>query len=364
MSVVHSKNDHGEFLPNLCTAQAVLLLVLAAELVAVLLTLNNTQLPRLNWDLLGLYSVQIQWISLASAMAICRLRPWLNRWPPFKAGLVSYGAVLAITLIFSLLGQAILQAFTTTVPSSKYEFELDFWQLLGNLIMAVILAGISLRYLYLQQQLQNQQQSELEARIQALQSRIRPHFLFNSMNSIASLIVSDPDTAERVVEDLAELFRASLAEPTLIPLENEITLCRRYLEIEQLRLGKRLTVDWQIGQLNDDIKIPSLMLQPLVENAIFHGIEPLVKGGTISIKMSQAKNQLMISIANPYLLTKRSQPTNLTPTDDQNRLGRHNRMALDNIRHRLQVHYGNAARLSSSEEHGMFTTYIFCPLSP
>ncbi len=364
MSAENPKNDQGEFLPNLCNAQAILLLVLAAELVAVLLTINNTQLPRLNWDLLGLYSVQIQWVSLASAMVICRLRPWLNRWPPVKAGLVSYGTVLAITFIFSLLGQVILQAFITPQTGSKYQFELDFWQLLGNLITAVILAGISLRYLYLQQQLRNQQQSELEARIQALQSRIRPHFLFNSMNSIASLIVSDPETAERVVEDLAELFRASLAEPALIPLENELTLCRRYLEIEQLRLGKRLTVDWQLGQFDKEIKIPSLMLQPLVENAIFHGIEPLIKGGSISIKISQAKNQLMIAIANPYLLAKKSQPTNIAPGEaQQNRPGRHNRMALDNIRHRLQVHYGNAARLSSSEEHGMFTTYIFCPLS-
>ena len=362
MIAANLKNNHSEFLPNLCSPQAILLLVLAAELIAVLMTINNTHLPHLNWDLLGLYSIQIQWISLVSAMAICRLRPWLNRWPPLKAGLTSYGTVLAITIVFSLLGQVILQAFTTPIFISKQQVQLDFWQLLGNLITAVILAGISLRYLYLQQQLRNQQKAELEARIQALQSRIRPHFLFNSMNSIASLIVSDPDMAERVVEDLAELFRASLAEPTLIPIENEITLCRRYLEIEQLRLGKRLTVDWQIAQLNSNLKIPSLMLQPLVENAIFHGIEPLVKGGNISIKISQAKNQLMIAIANPYPLTKKIQPSNITPTD--NHVGRHNHMALDNIRHRLQVHYGSAARLSSSEEHGIFTTYIFCPLSP
>jgi two-component system, LytTR family, sensor histidine kinase AlgZ len=177
------------------------------------------------------------------------------------------------------------------------------------------------------------------------------------MNSIASLIGSDPDMAERVIEDLAELFRASLAEPALIPFEQEMSLCRHYLEIEQLRLGKRLTVDWQIGAMSEDIKIPSLMLQPLVENAIFHGIEPMPKGGTISIKISQAKNQLMIAITNPYPLKKA--PVQTQPTSQD----RHNRMALDNIRHRLQVYYGNKARLSSSAENGVFTTYIFCPLS-
>jgi two-component system, LytTR family, sensor histidine kinase AlgZ len=226
---------------------------------------------------------------------------------------------------------------------------------LSNLLTSAILAGIALRYLYLQQQLRSQQQAELHARIQALQSRIRPHFLFNSMNSIASLIGSDPDLAERVIEDLAELFRASLAEPTLIPIAREVTLCRRYLEIEQLRMGKRLTVDWQVSEFSDAVKIPSLMLQPLVENAIFHGVEPMPQGGTVSIKISQANNQLMIAITNPYPLVKKTPAQ--TPSQD-----RHNHMALDNIRHRLQVHYGDAARLSSSEEQGVFTTYIFCPL--
>lgn len=256
-----------------------------------------------------------------------------------KAGLVSYGAVLAITLIFSLMGQVVLQFFTTPVVADL-QITFDFWQLLGNLITAAILAGISLRYLYLQQQLRNQQQAELQSRIQALQSRIRPHFLFNCMNSIASLIGSDPDKAERVVEDLADLFRASLAEPALIPIANEIALCRRYLEIEQLRLGQRLTVDWQIGQLDDSVKIPSLMLQPLLENAIFHGVEPLATGGEISIKIAQVKKQLIITIVNPYLFGKK-----ISPMHNGNVDSRHNNMALDNIRRRLRVHYGSASTL-------------------
>lgn len=358
MTKPKNKSPSGDFLPNLCNPQSVLLLVLVAELIAILLTLNASFLPRFSWDSLALYSFQIQWISLISALLICRLRPWLRRWTPVQAGLASYSIVLITTLIMSVAGQYLLQGFGTGMFARGQVFVLDAWQLFNNLVTSAILAGITLRYLYLQQQLRNQQQAELHARIQALQSRIRPHFLFNSMNSIASLISSDPDLAERVIEDLAELFRASLAEPTLIPLEREITLCRRYLEIEQLRLGKRLIVDWQIQTSTDEIKIPSLMLQPLVENAIFHGIEPMPKGGTVGIKISHAKNQLMIAITNPYPLVKKLPQQAQTPSQD-----RHNRMALDNIRHRLQVHYGNAARLSSSEEQGVFTTYIFCPLS-
>jgi two-component system, LytTR family, sensor histidine kinase AlgZ len=352
------RTNQGDFLPSLCNPQAVLLLVMVAELIAVLLTLTQTQLPDINWDLLALYSVQIQWIGLASAMTICRLRPLLRRWSPLKAGLASYGAVLAITLLISLIGQVFLQTLSSSQALGGSKLHINAWQLFGNLMTAAILGGIALRYLYLQQQLRNQQQAELEARIQALQSRIRPHFLFNSMNSIASLIGSDPNTAERVVEDLAELFRASLAEPTLIPIDNEIVLCRRYLEIEQLRLGKRLQVQWQLSQIDDQLKIPSLMLQPLIENAIFHGVEPMPNGGLVSIKITQAKQQLVISITNPYPLVKKSSV--VTETSSENR---HNRMALDNIRHRLRVHFGDAARLSSSAENGLFTTYIFCPIT-
>lgn len=358
MTKTKNKRPNGDFLPNLCNPQSVLLLMLVAELIALLLTLNASFLPRFSWDSLALYSFQIQWISLISALIICRMRPWLRTWTPVQAGLVSYGVVLATTIIMSILGQYLLQGFATGMFMHEQAFQLNGWQLFNNLVTSAILSGITLRYLYLQQQLRNQQQAELHARIQALQSRIRPHFLFNSMNSIASLISSDPELAERVIEDLAELFRASLAEPTLIPLEREIILCKRYLEIEQLRLGNRLTVDWQIQTQSDEIKIPSLMLQPLIENAIFHGIEPIPKGGIVCIKISQAKNQLMIAITNPYPLVKKASPQAQTPSQD-----RHNRMALDNIRHRLQVHYGNTARLSSSEEHGVFTTYIFCPLS-
>ncbi len=345
------------FLPDLCNSQAIFLLVLVAELLALLLTISAPSgLRHFNWDKLALVSVQVQWIVLCSAVALCRMRFWLGRQTQIKAGSASYAVVLLITLMLSLLGQWIIYGASDLVLVVERPVEFDYWSLLDNLALAAILSGILLRYLYLQQQLHNQQQAEMQARIQALQSRIRPHFLFNSMNSIASLISTEPETAERVVEDLSELFRASLAEPSLIPLERELTLCKHYLEIEQLRLGRRLQVDWQIGSYTDEVKIPSLMLQPLVENAIFHGVEPMPKGGKITIKVSQNDKQLSIVISNPYVLVKRN-------TQNNEHSQRHNRMALDNIRRRLTAHFGSAARLSSSAENGVFTTYIFCPLT-
>jgi len=363
MSAPRVKNTRTEtrepvspFLPDLCNSQSVFLLVLVAELLALLLTISaSSGLKFFSWDKLALISVQVQWIVLFSAIALCRLRFWLGRHTQVQAGFASYATVLVITLVLSILGQWIIYGTSGLVFIADHHFEFDYWMLLDNLAIAAILSGILLRYLYLQQQLRNQQQAEMQARIQALQSRIRPHFLFNSMNAIASLISTEPDTAERVVEDLSELFRASLAEPSLIPLERELTLCRHYLEIEQLRLGRRLQVDWQIGSYNNEVKIPSLMLQPLVENAIFHGVEPMPKGGKITIRVSQNDKQLGIVISNPYVLKK-----NVRNHDHSQR---HNRMALDNIRRRLTAHFGSAARLSSSAENGIFTTYIFCPLT-
>jgi two-component system, LytTR family, sensor histidine kinase AlgZ len=344
----------NDFLPNLCESQSLFLLVLVAELIALLICISSSGLPNLDWDEFAMVSVVAQWNTLLGAYALCRLRPKLAQMTRVRAGSLSIGVILLINLFLSVFGQ-LIYIFVAGLITTDLEFDFNYWQILNNLLITAISAGILLRYLFLQQQLRNQREAEMQARVQALQSRIRPHFLFNCMNSIASLIESAPQTAERVVEDLSELFRASLAEPTLISLERELELCRRYLAIEALRLGKRLQVDWQITEHFSQTLIPSLMLQPLIENAILHGIEPLPEGGKISIKISQKDKLLSIVIINPYRLAKKNHDADSTH--------RHNRMALENIRSRLKAHYGDAARLSSSAEQGQFTTYIFCPVT-
>lgn len=343
----------NDFLPDLCTTQSIFLLVLVAELLALLLAFTSVGLQHLSWDVLALISFQVQWIALVSAALLCKLRPFLRQWSPLKAGVVSYASVLLVALLLSILAQWVLGIFDGRAAQGRW-LSIDGWLLASNLCAAAILAGIVLRYLYLQQQLHNQQQAELQARIQALQSRIRPHFLFNSMNSIASLIATDPETAERVVEDLSELFRASLAEPTMIPLTSELTLCRHYLEIEKLRLGDRLQVEWQLDPLPDDLQIPGLLLQPLLENAVFHGIEPLPKGGRILIEVRIKDTQVVIRITNPVVLV--AQPAANLAVGRQS-----NRMARQNIRHRLTAHYGPGARLSTMIDSGTFTTLITYP---
>lgn len=345
-------------LPNLCNSQSVFLLVLVGELLAVLLTLSAPLgLKEFDWDRLAYISVQVQWVILLSAIGLCRLGPWLAERHALIAGSLSYGLVLVITAAVSLAGQWIVYLASSWWLSRDEAFSVDMWNIANNLAIAAILAGILLRYLFLQQQLRRQQHAEMQSRIRALQARIQPHFLFNSMNSIASLIGSDPDTAERMVEDLAELFRASLAEPDLVPLERELALCKHYLAIESLRLGGRLRVNWEIDATITTL-IPSLLLQPLVENAILHGIEPLRSGGVVTIAVGWKEGLVRILITNPYPDPAVKRPAVKTQTPQAEK---HNRMALDNVESRLLAHFGPTATLHCTTDAGVFSVEIVCP---
>lgn len=306
------------------------------------MTVIENGVVQFNWQRLGVLSMLIQWIVLTSAASLCPLRPWFRRQRPTVAGAVSYMIVLAVTVVYSVLG-GLLPGYGSGVGVTP-----DL--LLTNLVLAAVFAGIVLRYFYLQQQLQNQQKAELTARIQALQARIRPHFLFNSMNSIASLIAIDPEAAEDMVVDLSELFRASLSEPGLIPLAQEIELCRRFVAIEQIRIGERLRVDWDVDEL-PDVLIPSLLLQPLIENAIYHGIQPLAAGGTVDICVKSQGVNCSIKVVNP--VGDHSQETN-----------QGNGLALQNIQHRLDAHYGSRAQMTVMAQMQTYTVCVTFPAQP
>jgi len=251
-----------------------------------------------------------------------------------------------------LLGQWVLTEFL----GRRQAF--DIWLTTEHVLVAAILAGVSLRYLYLQEQLHVQQQAELASRIQALQSRIRPHFLFNSMNIIASLIESEPQLAERVVEDLSELFRATLSDASqLVPVERELELAKSYVNIEALRLGERLKVEWQVDAFNKNALLPHFSLQPLLENAIYHGIQPIAEGGTITVTIRNKDEKIFVNIVNPIL--SESQMADKKILDKKG-----NSLALDNFRHRLQAYYGEAAQLTAEKRGNKFEVSFSCPLTP
>lgn len=188
-----------------------------------------------------------------------------------------------------------------------------------------------------------------EARILALTARIRPHFFFNSLNGVLGVIRSDPKRAEQALESLAELFRELMKDNRdLVTLCDEIELCNRYLELERLRLGDRLRVNWELKYAPLNAKVPPLMLQPLIENAVYHGIEPSAEPGTIHIGIVRKGRSLEIGISNP------------SPRGVKRSSG--NKMALGNIRERLALFFDLEAVLTTEEREGEFRVRIRMPL--
>jgi two-component system sensor histidine kinase AlgZ len=294
---------------------------------------------------LAITSLFVQWVGLTSAALVCQLRSRLNRLAPAWAAVAVVLLVVIDTLVFSVVATLVMGWVTgSLVPGTLWS-----WEIAVNGLIAAIIAGLVMRYFYVQEQLRQKGQAELQARIQALQSRIRPHFLFNSMNIIASLIAVDPDAAEKVVEDLSVLFRASLKNiGNEATLEEELELCRRYIHIEQLRMGERLQVEWDIRVEAKTVMIPLLTLQPLLENAIYHGIQPLTAGGVVTIRALAENGDLVLSVSNPK------------PEGGGHHQG--NRMALENIRHRLEALYGDEVAVESRPQQKEYEIEIRYPL--
>ncbi|MCC5871139.1 MAG: sensor histidine kinase [Gammaproteobacteria bacterium] len=342
-------------IPDLCSVNALAAVVISAQLLAVVFVLLSGVLT---WTHFAILSLFVQWVSLVGAGTLCWARPSLMRLPPAAGGLLAWLLLVSVVAVFSVLAELTLAgrfgswiqglSGTTLLPATTPDWSL----VLRTTLVGAILAGMLLRYLVVQQQLRGREQSELRLRLQALQSRIRPHFLFNSMNIIASLIETDPRTAERVVEDLSELFRASLNEAgNQVSLQQELDLCERYVRIEQLRLGQRLTVEWHMDVIPHDVRIPLLTLQPLLENAIYHGIQPMPEGGVVNVAVRMEPGRVAIEIDNP-----------LPPAGMAQRHAQGNRMALANIRSRLAVLYGEQAVFESGEDGGRFRIRLSYPL--
>jgi two-component system sensor histidine kinase AlgZ len=264
-------------------------------------------------------------VVLVSAALLCQLREPLSRLSLQAAAVCSLLLIMAITA-FTSAGAAWLypQADTGAGPG---------WWVLRNTLIAAVLGGILLRHFHLQQQLRAREKSEIQARLDSLRARIRPHFLFNTLNSIASLVVSQPAAAEQAVEDLSELFRDSLQENAGdTTVAKEIHRCELYLDIERLRLGQRLRVDWSVDPAARPCFMPSLILQPLVENAVYHGVAQLAEGGTISIAVDREASRIRASVENPVPRRPRE--------------SRGQQIAQVSIRQLLSAHFGERAEMT------------------
>lgn len=233
--------------------------------------------------------------------------------------------------------------------------ELAFGALLGHwaifqslraAVVGVVLAAAILGYFDWRQR--KLSPALVEARLMALQARIRPHFLFNSLNAAVSVVREDPRLAERVLLDMCDLFRALIADGrSLVPVEDEIRLARSYLEIEALRLGDRLVVRWDVEELPANVLVPVLLLQPLLENAVYHGIELRPEGGVISVRIFSRGGMLLIEVRNPLRVGV------AVPAG--------NRMALANIGERLALHFDAEAQLRTATKGEEFVVTVSIP---
>jgi two-component system sensor histidine kinase AlgZ len=315
---------------NLGTWLRVLLAINGMGLAAAVFGTRQVQLVPVLFVELAAY---IEPTILGTLVLLCGGQRWLARLTSLPAAaLVWLAALFCATVTASLLGN--IDDSQVSLPR--------VW-LLTSAAVVLVLAWFDLAA-------RAHAPAVAEARLMALTARIRPHFLFNSLNAVLGVIRSDPRRAETALEELAELFRALMQENRdLVPLSAEIALSRQYLDLERLRLGERLQVRWDVESCPPDALVPPLMLQPLLENAVYHGIEPLGEPGEIAVRLSRNNDRLLVEIANPC-----------GPTEG----GSHhagNRMALANIRERLALFFDLEADLSMKTVDRQFRVRIELP---
>ena len=337
------------FLPDFGSFKVAIRIVFLAVIIAAIITISRNDIfDETAWQDLNLLTSFALILSLSSVLVLKMFSPVIRRLS------ISSGSLLVFLLILM-----VIVVGTEIMVFALFDFRLtsERWPdwhvslLTRSILIGSMIAILGMRYLFVAHRAEQDSRAEQDARLQALQSRIRPHFLFNSMNSIASLTRSDPARAETALQDLADLFRVLLADARkLVPISAEREISRQYLEIEKLRLGDRLKVTWQVNNVPKSALIPALTLQPLLENAIYHGIEPRFQGGTLRIEVWGEGETLNIMISNPL------------PDVPKHAHGQGNKIAVDNIRLRLQSHFGNAASMQAFQESGQYHVKLRMPI--
>jgi two-component system sensor histidine kinase AlgZ len=342
--------ERSLYLPDFCAPRMVLAVVLIVELTALVVTLARESGTLDFFTDLARTSLFLIWIGLSAAAVLCALRARLASMSVARGAAVVLALLSAIVAIVSeaawRIGQSTLAgggAMVDLFPREHAAF------VARNVAIAFIVSALALRYFYVTHEWRRNVEEQARARVNALQARIRPHFLFNSMNTIAALTRSDPRRAEEAVQDLADLFRANLSEKrNEITIADEIEVARTYERMEQLRLGGRLSVEWRVKGVPSHAIVPSLLIQPLLENAIYHGIEPRPQGGKVTVTGEFANGLITIVVKNPM-------PDAPVPREG-------NRLALANIRERLSLMYGERATVKAGRFDDEYIVTLRFPL--
>lgn len=332
-----NQNIPPNLLPNFRNVGTVLRILLLANGLALLGAISQAiSLAGLMNNLLQ-GSAVLQPILLATLLVLYALNPVLTGMKYWQGVMTVTAAAGAVAMLIAVLGSELFVA-----PRDFGAFY--YWQhTLSSMAVALILLG------YFRLRAQALSPARQEARLQALQARIRPHFLFNTITAVLSIVRADPKRAETALEDMADLFRMAMAEPhEQVALSKEVELARQYLAIEALRLGERLKVDWDIENMPPDALIPPLILQPLLENAVYHGIEPLPEGGIIKVRVYLDNKDMHLEVGNPA--NPRKHP----------RAAGH-KMALSNIRERLDLMFDVEAQYQVKNDADYYQVNIILP---
>lgn len=330
--------------PQICRSKMLLRLLVLTQAVAILLAFapGHSTDP---WLRLGVISLCSHWVTLLSLGLIC---PVLQRLPLLRLS----HFILLVTAVLFVVTTAISVFVWVYFTAALYHYG-HFVVFLGaNLLLAAVVGLLLIQLLVMHAERAALLVAQQKAQLDALQARIEPHFLFNSLNAIAELIHQAPNAAEQSLLDLAALFRAAMHAGKVIPLSQELELAQKYLKLETIRLGKKIQLDWDVPERYPDIAIPALTLQPLLENAVRYGVEPSTEVVVISVQLLVTTQQLVLLLANPL------HQFNATSAQQQNGL------ALDNIRNRLTLLYAERQHFSVSAKDGTFRVKIVLPLKP
>jgi two-component system, LytTR family, sensor histidine kinase AlgZ len=332
------QNNATDALPNFRNVGITLRILLISNGMALLLALSQASgwadVPQRMMQIVMLLTP----ILLTTLLLLWSAQRWLDQLEYWRGVLAVTLSVAVLTLSIYYLGGELYRPLI----GDDANFDAARYVILSITVSGILLMYFRLRTLALSHALH-------DARLQVLRARIRPHFLFNTINAVLGIVRTQPRQAETALEDMADLFRMAMSDARdLVPLQKEIQLSKQYVALEQMRIGERLQVDWQMQELPEDAMIPQLLLQPLLENAVYHGIEPLPQGGSIKVTLRRNGDELQLKVENPCL--PRSEGTH-----------RGNKVALSNIRERLDLLFDVEARYQVESGKDFYRVEIALP---
>lgn len=320
--------------------RGVLATLVVAQVIATVLAFAPTTAGDI-WLSLGTISLFLHLTFLSSLTWLYLLRKQLEQ--------ISQALQLSALMLSLLLTTAIFSGLLVEFASDFIAQQNSYAFILRNLLVVFLVTALFIQFLTIHFEKEQQTNALARAELDALQARIRPHFLYNSLNTAAELTHYDPQAAEQAILALAALSQAAMRVGKETALADEITLTQQYIKLESWRFAERLQVNWQLPEQLPAITIPCLTLQPLLENAVCHGVEPALTGAIIYVELHISKRSLVILVENPISSQQQKRPGN--------------GMALDNIRQRLDLYYQGRAKLTVTTRGNVFRVKLVLPLA-